>query len=43
MMICFSPIGIWWKKNDVEQRDKSHVGPQGKKTYAYKIKLLNDM
>jgi hypothetical protein len=39
----FSPIGIWWEKNDVEQRDKSHVGPQGEKTYAYKIQLLNDM
>ncbi len=43
MMICFSPIGTGWEKNDVEQRDKSHVGPQGKHTYAYKIQLSNDM
>ncbi len=25
------PIGVGRKKKDVEQRDKSHVGPQGKK------------
>jgi hypothetical protein len=43
MMICFPPIGIGWKKNDVEQMDKSHVGPQGEKPYAYIIQLSNDM
>jgi hypothetical protein len=25
MMRCFSPIGIRWKKSDVEQKDRSHV------------------
>jgi hypothetical protein len=28
----FSAIGYGWKKIDVKQKDKSHVGPQGKKT-----------
>ncbi len=42
-MGCFSPIGIGWKKKYVEQKDKNHVGPQGKKTYAYKIQMLDDM
>ncbi len=33
----FSPIGIGWKKSDVEQRDKSHVDqcPQGKKKHMH--------
>jgi hypothetical protein len=44
MIICFSPIGTGWKKMDVEQRDKSHVRPQGeKKTHAYKIQMSDDM
>jgi hypothetical protein len=34
MMICFSPINIGWKKNNVEERDKSHKG----KKNAYKFK-----
>jgi hypothetical protein len=30
----FFPIGFGWKKIDVKQRDKSHVGPQRKEKYV---------
>ncbi len=39
----FPPLALDGKKIDVEQKDKSQVGPQGKKTCAYKIQLSNDM
>jgi hypothetical protein len=32
-MRFFSPIGSRWKKINVEQRDKSHVGPQRKEKH----------
>jgi hypothetical protein len=34
MMRFFSPIGSGWKKIDVKQKDKSHVGPQRKKKHV---------
>jgi len=34
MMRFFSPIGSGWKKIDVEQKDKSHVGPRRKEKHV---------
>ncbi len=32
-MRFFSPIGFGWKKKNVEQKDKSHVGPHRKEKH----------
>jgi hypothetical protein len=43
MMRFFAPIGFGWKKINVEQRDKSHVGPQRKEKHIVValIKMVN--
>jgi hypothetical protein len=33
-MNFFSAIGYGWKKIDVKQKDKSHVGPQRKENHV---------